>query len=112
MHTLFATHQDIPHPARRYARTVPRPPVRGVGRRMAGAITAELYRRISSRAGRNILHCPAVAIRVVEEDEPAPGEVLYLVDLHAALEQLRACSVDIGNHDLHPLYGAWRCIGE
>ncbi len=46
-------------------------------------------------ARRNLLHGPAVAVRVAEEDEPAPREVLHLTDLHPALDELGASGVDV-----------------
>ena len=93
MHTIFATNRTLPwtgthEPFRASQYAV-----------VAGAERAQSYGSYTvasaSGAGRNMLHGPAVAVRVAEENELAPGEILHLADLHAALQQLSAGCVDI-----------------
>src|SRR5215218_412320 len=63
-------------------------------------------------ARRELLHGPAVAVGVAEEHEPAPREVLHLADLDAALEQLGARPLDVGDDELQPLHRPGRSIGD
>jgi AMP-binding enzyme len=66
-----------------------------------GAPTSEkMVRQIKSA---DLLHCPAVAVGVGEEEEAAPGEVLDVADLDAAGEQLLAGAVDVADHELQAL---------
>ena len=48
----------------------------------------------------DLLDGPAVAVGVGEEDEAAPGEVLDLAGLDAAVEELGAGGVDVGDDQL------------
>src|SRR4029453_14716917 len=48
----------------------------------------------------DLLDGPAVAVGVGEEDEAAPGEVLDLAGLDAAVEELGAGGVDVGDAQL------------
>src|SRR5918997_7172254 len=57
-------------------------------------------------ASGNLLHGPAVAVRIAEEDERAPDEVLNLGDFHSPLEELRARGVYVRDDHLHTLDGA------
>ena len=45
---------------------------------------------LAESARRKLLHRPAVAVGIGEEHERAPGELLDLADLHAALGELGA----------------------
>src|SRR4051812_16175436 len=49
-----------------------------------------------------LLQRPAVAVRVLEEHELAPGEVLHVARLDAPLDQLGTRSRDVGDDDLRP----------
>src|SRR5918996_5059142 len=57
-------------------------------------------------ARRQLLHRPFVAVRIAEEDELAPRELLDLADLGAALDELGTRSLDVGDHHLHALHRA------
>ena len=61
---------------------------------------ARARRARGSRRLLDLLHGPAVAVRVLEEDEPAPGEVLDLADLDAALREVGARRFGAGDDDL------------
>src|SRR5207253_10075452 len=63
-------------------------------------------RPVARRAGRKLLHGPAVAGRVAEEDERAPGELLNLTDRRPASGKLRARGLRVGDHQLESLDGA------
>src|SRR3954469_15898816 len=52
---------------------------------------------------RDLLHGPAVSVGVLEEDEPPPRELLDLAGLHAALEEVRAGGVGVGDDELQAL---------
>jgi len=54
----------------------------------------------------NPLHRPAVAVGVLEVDEPAPREVLDLADVQAPLGEVRTRGLDVGNDELHALHRA------
>jgi hypothetical protein len=47
-----------------------------------------------------LLKRPLVAVRVGEEDKPAPVEVLDVADLGPALDKLRVRGLDVGDHHL------------
>src|SRR5574341_1212691 len=52
------------------------------------------------------LHGPAVAVRVLEEQELAPGEFLDVADLDSPPDQLRPRGVDVGDDQLQALHRA------
>src|SRR5438309_11550703 len=51
-------------------------------------------------AGGQLLHGPAVSVRIAEEDERAPVEFLDVAHLDPAPEELRTGAVDVRDHDL------------
>src|SRR5262245_26723872 len=51
-------------------------------------------------SGRKLLDGPAVAVRVVEEHELPPVELLDVTDLDTALDELSARLVDVGDDEL------------
>src|SRR5918994_942452 len=53
----------------------------------------------------NLLDCPAVPIRVLEEDELAPIELLDLGNVHSPLDELCARRVNVGDDHLEALQG-------
>ena len=57
-------------------------------------------------AGGNLLHSPAVAVRIAGEDERAPGELLDIANLHPPLDELPTRSVYVRDDHLHTLDGA------
>ena len=61
----------------------------------ARRLAERFLREAPLRAGRQLLYGPAVAVRVAEEDERAPGELLDLTDLHAPLHELGTRGVDV-----------------
>src|SRR3954468_4467299 len=68
-------------------------------------------RRAASALGRlgrpdDLLHGPAVAVRILEEHEPAPRELLDLARLHAVLDELRPRGVRVVDDDLQALDAA------
>ena len=63
-------------------------------------------------ASRNRLDGPAVSVRVAEEDERAPRELLHLADLDPAGDELRMRSVNVGHHQLQALDRARRHVAE
>src|SRR5688572_832675 len=54
----------------------------------------------------DLLYGPAVAVRIVEEDERAPVELLDLADLDPSFDELRMCRMDVRDHELKTLGGA------
>src|SRR6266568_4670271 len=65
-----------------------------------------------SGPGRELLHRPAVAVRVAEEHERAPVEDLDIAHVDAAAGQLRAGRIDVGDDELEPFDGAGRHRAE
>src|SRR5215469_3231038 len=63
-------------------------------------------------AGGYLLHGPAVAVRVGEEDERPPGKLLDFAHLHAPRGQLVAGLADVGDHQLQALDRAGRRVHE
>gem|GEM_PF-5454669 len=59
-------------------------------------------------AADELLDDPAVAVRIAEEQEPAPGKVLYLSYVQYSIEQIGARDIDVLDHQLQPL-GAAGC---
>src|SRR4051812_18606289 len=60
----------------------------------------------------DLLHRPAVAVRVAEEDEPSPREVLDVADLHPAAGELRSRGLNVVDDELQALRGARRRVDE
>src|SRR5256884_538113 len=60
----------------------------------------------------DLLHGPAVAVRVAEVDEAAPGELLDLADVHSPLLQLVVGRLGVRDDDLESRDGAGRRVGE
>src|SRR3712207_4327980 len=109
--------------------TLFRSPVGGwaYGTRSPGSST-DLRRRCCRWRNRpsrgNLLHGPAVAVRVAEEHEPdvvecrpaltqrirAAAQRLDLADLDSALDELRVCLSDVRDDQLEALEGAWRHV--
>src|ERR687893_1581453 len=72
-------------------------------------------------AGRYLLHSPAVAVRIAEEDEPhvveslpstsqarrIPVQHLDFTDLHPSLDELRTRRMDVRDDQLQALEQAW-----
>ena len=56
-------------------------------------------------ASWQLLHGPAVPVRVAEEDERTPVELLDLADLHPALGKLFTRGVYVRDDQLKALYG-------
>jgi hypothetical protein len=44
---------------------------------------------------RELLHRPAIAVRILEEHEPAPRELLHLAGVDTPRDQLGVCGVDV-----------------
>src|SRR5712691_4174330 len=63
-------------------------------------------------ASGHLLHGPAVAVRVVEEDERAPVKLLDLTDVDPASDELRTRRVYVRDHQLQALDGARRHVPE
>src|SRR4029450_2145997 len=63
-------------------------------------------------AANDLLDGPAVAVGVGEEHEPAPGKVLDLADVDAAVHQLGAGGVDVGDDHLEAADRARRGVGD
>src|SRR5436190_12848573 len=60
----------------------------------------------------DLLHRPAVAVGIAEEDEPAPREVLHLGDLDPALDEVRMRRLDVRDDELHALHGPGLGVGD
>ncbi len=87
---------------RDYQSERPRPPADADARLRAdvragdpGRRSASWPRRCALAGSDDLLHGPAVAVRVAEEDEAAPGEVLHLAHLDPASRQLRVRGLDV-----------------
>ena len=61
---------------------------------------------------RNLLDGPRVAVRVVEEDEPAPGKILDFAGVDATGDEFGPGGVGVGDDDLDALDGAGRRVGK
>src|SRR3954452_24906442 len=72
---------------------------------------ASRSRRLSA-ARRKLLARPTVPVRVREEDERAPGEVLHLADVEAARRELGPRLVHVGDHELETAYRARLGVGD
>jgi len=57
--------------------------------------------RVVSRPPRELLDGPPVAVRVTEEDEPAPREVLDVTHVDTAIAQLIVSDLDVVDDELH-----------
>ena len=68
--------------------------------------------RPRSAAGRKFLHGPGIAVRIAEEDERAPREILNLADRHAPSGEFAAGRLDVGHGQLHAVHGAWRRVHD
>ena len=75
----------------------------GEGQVAATPVATRAARPGLARAGRQLLDRPGVAVRILEEHEPAPVELLDLADLERALEQLGAGGVGVGHDQLEAL---------
>src|SRR5580698_2000082 len=76
---------------------------------------ARQSRRLSrwrSAAGRQLLQRPLVAVRVGEEDEPAPVEVLDVADVGAAREELRVRGLDVRDNHLQAAHAPRRALDD
>ena len=71
---------------------------RGVGHRLGIVVDAALL-----IASGNLLHGPAIAVRIAEEDERAPVELLHLADIRPSLGELRTRCVYVRDDQLHTL---------
>src|SRR4051794_922093 len=69
-------------------------------------------RTASTIARRDRLDRPAVAVRVLEEEEVAPGEALDVGDLDAAPRELVVGGLDVADHELKPLRRAGLGVDE
>ncbi len=58
----------------------------------------------TSPARTSLLHGPSVAVRVAEEDEPAPRVFPDFADLYAPLNELGTRRVDLGHDELQALH--------
>jgi hypothetical protein len=58
------------------------------------------------RWSTTLLHGPAVAVRIAEEDERASGEILDLAHLHPPLHELPTRGLYIRDDQLNALEGA------
>jgi hypothetical protein len=57
------------------------------------------------RRSKNLLHGPAVAVRVAEKDEQAPGEVLDLADIYPPFHELSTSGLYVRDDQLNALEG-------
>jgi hypothetical protein len=48
-----------------------------------------------------LLHGPAVAVRIAEKHEQAPGEILDLADVHPPLHELGTGGFYVGDNQLN-----------
>jgi hypothetical protein len=55
------------------------------------------------RRGKDLLHGPAVAVRIAEKHEQAPGEILDLADVQPPLHELGTGSLYVGDNQLNAL---------
>jgi len=61
---------------------------------------------------RKLLHGPAVAVRIGEEDEGAPRELLHVADLDASTGELGVGGLDVRDDHLHSLHRAGRSVAD
>ena len=57
------------------------------------------------RRSKNLLHGPAVAVRIAEKDEQPPGEVLDLADVHPPFHERSTSGLYVRDDQLNALEG-------
>ena len=63
--------------------------------------------------GSDLLDCPAVAVRILEEhEEDAGAELADVARIDAALDELRARGVNVGDDEVQPLHRARRRLDD
>ena len=59
-----------------------------------------------------LLHCPAVAVWVTEEDERSPWKHLHVGDVDPAPRELRSGRLDVVDHELKAADRAGSLVGQ